>query len=122
MATSPPPLRADVLIAWAVVTGDPARHFLHWLWEGAPAGIAKPIDNHGIFPDKDDMTTCTVDELTATLDYEGNYASLTDDPDAESIILDLIDPKKGWVRTFKCEADVVSYLEASRLSRNLASL
>ena len=44
------PLDADVLEAWADLSGDPEKEVPNWIRHGAPLGIAEQIRTCGIFP------------------------------------------------------------------------
>ena len=101
------------MMAWAAMTGDPGIKILHWLKQGAPAGICLQIPDIGVFPTKDSMPTASLDEVYAEqLALGGNYSSLEDDVDAEAIMSEILDPAKRWVKTFTSEADVKHYLGA----------
>ena len=109
-ATCSTNLRAGIYQAWCDLVGDPGRKIIPWLVHGAPAGIARPVPDTGIFPNKHDEATLTVEQLYRMQLGEDNYRSLTDDVDADELVYDMIDPDKGWIKTFTSLAAVRKYL------------
>ena len=45
------------------------------------------------------------------MEFDANYLSLEDDPDADQIVQDLVGPKKQWARTFKSKRERKAYLQ-----------
>ena len=106
------PLRADLLMAWASATQDPALRILHWLKEGAPAGIELDIPDIGVFPTKHDEVSCTVDDIYGSeQQQEGNYSSLEEDPDADAVMAEIMDPAKRWVKVFRTRQEVKEFVK-----------
>ena len=113
------PLRAGLMAAWARATGDPASAIMHWLTQGAPAGIERQIPDLGVFPTKEGDPTCTLQEAMGEQEADqGNYHSLEHDPDEEEIMQDIINPSKGWVKTFTDEDAMVKFLGVPQFCRN----
>ena len=101
------------MMAWALMAGGPGVKILHWLKQGAPAGIYLQIPDIGAFPAKDSMPAASLEEVFAEQQaLDGNSYYLEDDVDAEDIMSEILDPTKRWVKTFASEADVKCYLGA----------
>ena len=52
----------------------------------------------------------STDELLAMERDETNYRSLTDDPEAEQLVQDMVDPSKGWIRQCSSLAEATAVL------------
>eukprot|EP00973_Karenia_brevis_P030099 4147771-Karenia_brevis.AAC.1 len=92
-------IRVDLLQAWASQAHDPAQGAAAWFRDGAPAGITEHIPDWGIFPltDKDCTFEVAHDCLATNFESFTNYTSVDDDPAAEMLIAEMLEPSKKWV-------------------------
>ena len=76
------PLDADLWQGWFKASGDPERHLVQWIREGAPLGMSREIDCCGIFPrtDRGEAELDTFPEIEEQLGLE-NYKSLAEEPE-----------------------------------------
>ena len=92
-------VRGHLLEYRATVVNDPAAFAARWLYEGAPAGLSRPIELSGICADVEDDSP-ELDDVALATDYESfvNYEGVEDNADAAMAISEY--HRKGYLRRF----------------------
>ena len=75
-----------------------------------PAGIAVPIPDFGVFPNKEDNDDFTIEDLEQQEIDTGNYWSLEDYADKDKVMQKIMDPQREWVKVFSDEGELSQYL------------
>ena len=102
---------------WA---GDPGVKVTPWLWDGAPAGVARDFDLDGLLLPVGLEDTISFEELGEDPNDFTNYAGVETDPKAVQILNDYLG--YNWMREFSTWDGLKAFGEGDPILNKLVCL